>query len=133
MQKSSLQVQEDVEKLKRQLAENQQTNAQLFDQNILLKAQLSAATNSTKPSATNNVENSTQSKNIEINESTKISFYQSENSRLLKEVDLLNDKLNEALEMTEQSLKLTELGQMRKDQENLMELLTDQVILLLFK
>lgn len=39
----------------------------------------------------------------------------------------MNSKLNEALEMTEQSLHLSEMGRLRKDQEDLMELLTDQV------
>lgn len=52
---------------------------------------------------------------------------QTENRRLVQEVDLLNTKLNEALEMTEQSLNLTEIGRMRKDQDDLLELLTDQV------
>lgn len=45
MRNSLKQTQDDVEAMKRQMAEAQQTNAQLFDQNILLKAQLAAATN----------------------------------------------------------------------------------------
>lgn len=57
----------------------------------------------------------------------KLQQLQTENQRLVQEIDLLNSKLNEALEMTVQSLNLTEIGRMRKDQDDLLELLTDQV------
>ncbi|XP_037042026.1 general vesicular transport factor p115 [Bradysia coprophila] len=112
---------DEVEALKIQLAEAQQTNSQLYDQNVLLKAQLSATTGGHHQN--NNTE---KLRKDSISQNTQISFYESENSRLVKEVDLLNSKLNEALEMTEQSLHLSEMGRLRKDQEDLMELLTDQ-------
>ncbi len=113
---------DEVEALKVQLAEAQQTNSQLYDQNVLLKAQLSATTGHNHQN--NNID---KMRKDSISQNTQISFYEAENGRLVKEVDLLNAKLNEALEMTEQSLHLSEMGRLRKDQEDLMELLTDQV------
>lgn len=68
-----------------------------------------------------------QSAQNSINNERQLHDLQFENRRLVQEVDLLNTKLNEALEMTEQSLNLTEIGRMRKDQDDLLELLTDQV------
>lgn len=118
---------DEVEALKLQLAEARQTNSQLFDQNVLLKAQLSATTGGHHQ---NN--NTDKMRKDSISQNTQISFYESENSRLVREVEILNDKLNEALEMTEQSLHLSEMGRLRKDQEDLMELLTDQVMVLLY-
>ncbi|KAG4065997.1 hypothetical protein HA402_001244 [Bradysia odoriphaga] len=115
---------DEVEALKIQLAEAQQTNSQLYDQNVLLKAQLSATAGGGGDNHQNN--NTEKLRKDSISQNTQISFYESENSRLVKEVDLLNSKLNEALEMTEQSLHLSEMGRLRKDQEDLMELLTDQ-------
>lgn len=114
--------QDETEAVKRQLTETQQTNSQLFDQNILLKAQLAASNSQQKEESTHNATNGHS-----ISHSTQISFYEAENVRLVNEVAELNHKLNEALEMTEQSLKLTELGRLRKDQEDLLELLNDQV------
>lgn len=113
---------QEIDHLKKQLNEMQQTNAQLFDQNILLKAQLAAAT--TSHSQTNQ---SANFNNNLVSSATETEFYKSENRRLEQEVNSLNQKLNEALEMTEQSLNLTEIGKLRRDQEDLLELLTDQV------
>lgn len=114
---------EEIENLKKQMTEMQQTNAQLFDQNILLKAQLAAATSH---SVTQNGQHANNNNNL-VSSATETEFYKSENRRLEQEVNSLNDKLNDALEMTEQSLGLTEIGKLRKDQEDLLELLTDQV------
>lgn len=115
---------EEVENLKKQLTELQQTNTQLFDQNILLKAQLAAATNG--PSSSNAQQTNGNSQHS-VSSNTEMQFYRAENSRLNQEIDNLNSKLNDALDMTEKSLGLTEIGRLRKDQENLLELLTDQV------
>lgn len=113
---------EEIENMKKEMNEMQQTNAQLFDQNILLKAQLAAATTShTQSSQFANINNNL------VSSATETEFYKSENRRLEQEVISLNTKLNDALEMTEQSLGLTEIGKLRKDQEDLLELLTDQV------
>lgn len=111
--------------MKKQLNDVQQTNAQLFDQNILLKAQLAATTSNATANHVKSVANTNA--NNPVSASTEISFYRSENSRLVDEVKDLNAKLNEALDMTEQSLNLSEVGRLRKDQEDLLELLTDQV------
>lgn len=125
----------EIENLKKHLTEMQQTNAQLFDQNILLKAQLAAATNSHQ-SATNNshsnsnntsATNNHNNNNNLVRSATETEFYKSENRRLEQEVSDLNTKLNEALEMTEQSLGLTEIGKIRRDQEDLLCLLSEQV------
>lgn len=110
---------EEVERLKKQLAEVKQSNSQLYDQNILLKAQLAAATNG-NVTIQNGQSNGSGT-------ASELEFSKSENNRLSEEVKSLNEKLNEALEMTEQSLNLTEIGKMRRDQEDLLELLTDQV------
>lgn len=110
---------EELERLKKQLADVIQSNSQLYDQNILLKAQLAAATNGNVT-----IQNGQSNGNGTASERE---FYKFENNRLNEEVKSLNEKLNEALEMTEQSLNLTEIGKMRKDQEDLLELLTDQV------
>lgn len=113
---------DELENMKKQLSEMQQTNTQLFDQNILLKAQLAATSN-----ATTNHQPHSDSQKQPVSTSTELSFYQMENNRLAEEVQNLNAKLNDALDMTEQSLNLTEVGRLRKDQEDLLELLTDQV------
>lgn len=126
LQISAKRSEEEIENLKKQLTDVQQTNAQLFDQNILLKAQLAAATNGHNSSATQNSHPSNNNNNL-VSSATEVGFYKSENRRLEEEVNVLNAKLNEALEMTERSLGLTEIGKLRKDQEDLLELLTDQV------
>lgn len=108
--------------MKKQLTELQQTNTQLFDQNILLKAQLAAATNGTSSGA-----HHASGPSNSVSSTTEMEFYKAENSRLNQEIDNLNSKLNDALDMTEKSLSLTEIGRLRKDQEDLLELLTDQV------
>lgn len=116
---------DEIENLKKQLTDVQQTNSQLFDQNILLKAQLAAATNGHSSTTHNN--HPINNNNNLVRSATEVEFYKSENRRLEDEVNSLNSKLNDALEMTEQSLGLTEIGKLRKDQEDLLELLTDQV------
>lgn len=113
----------ELDSLKKKLNELQQTNSQLNDQNILFKAQLTASTNGNSSIAQNGQNNNHHA----VSSATEMDFYKSENKRLSEEVKTLNEKLNEALEMTEQSLNLTEIGRMRKDQEDLLELLTDQV------
>lgn len=113
----------------------QQTNSQLFDQNILLKAQLAAATNGHNQSMTTTTTQNGQTTNNNnnlVSSATEADFYRSENRRLNDEVFSLNAKLNDALELTEKSLNLTEIGKLRKDQEDLLELLTDQVRFSLF-
>lgn len=116
------QQEEEIEMMKRQFAELQQMNMQLHDQNILVKAQLAAATSSTSNAANHNHKDSNAD-----DSAIQIRFYQAETCRLQEEVTNLNEKLSEALDMTEKSLNLTEISKIRKDQEDLLELLTDQV------
>lgn len=139
LQMAAKKYEEEIENLKKQLTEMQQTNAQLFDQNILLKAQLAAATNSHQAlnnhthngSASSSSAHNHNNNNNLVSSATETEFYKSENRRLEQEVADLNTKLNEALEMTEQSLSLTEIGKIRKDQEDLFCLLSEQVCILL--
>lgn len=101
---------------RKQLLDAQQSNTQLFDQNILLKAQLAAA-----------IGNGTATSHQQpqpVSHSTQISFYEAENARLAREVAELNDKFAETkLETTETE----EVSTIRKEQEDLLELLSDQV------
>lgn len=120
----------DVEKTEmyKQLTEAINSNSQLSDQNILLKAQLTAASdlaqqNGMHSNHVNNVENQMASMNIDYQ--TLISFYQSENSKLVAENHELKNSFNEARIKAEQNN--TDLEKLRKDQEDLLELLTDQV------
>lgn len=142
LQLAAKKYEEEIENLKKQLTEMQQTNAQLFDQNILLKAQLAAATNSHHQALNNHTQNGSSSSNAIthnnhnnnnnlVSSATETEFYKSENRRLEQEVADLNTKLNEALEMTEQSLSLTEIGKIRNDQEDLLCLLSEQVCILI--
>lgn len=121
---------DEMKSIQVQLVEAQQSNSQLFDQNILLKAQLSAATPSQHPETTTR-EGSAVSDNHSISHSTQISFYESENARLVKEVSELNDKLHKpdaaAPQSNSAANKSDELAQLRRDQEDLLELLSDQV------
>lgn len=141
LQLAAKKYEEEIENLKKQLTEMQQTNAQLFDQNILLKAQLGAATNSHQSinnhthngGTSSNTTNNHNNNNTLVSSATETEFYKSENRRLEQEVADLNTKLNEALEMTEQSLSLTEIGKIRKDQEDLLCLLSEQVCSLLLQ
>lgn len=137
LQMAAKKYEDEIENMKKQMTEMQQTNAQLFDQNILLKAQLAATTNShqkvnnnshSSTSATSHTANNQINNNNNlVSTATETEFYKSENRRLEQEVIDLNSKLNEALEMTEQSLHLTEIGKIRKDQEDLLCLLSEQV------
>lgn len=120
----------DVEKseIYKQLNVAINSNSQLSDQNILLKAQLTAASdlaqqNGMHSNHVNNVENQMASMNIDYQ--TQISFYQSENSRLVAENYELKNNFNEVRIRADQNN--TELEKLRKDQEDLLELLTDQV------
>lgn len=63
-----------------------------------------------------------------ISEITQISL--SKNSRLVRQIESLFEQLTEKVEIQEnkQSSQLSEIGRLRKDQEDLMELLTEQVI-----
>lgn len=111
---------DETEALRKQLLDAQQSNTQLFDQNILLKAQLAAAT--TTATATPSA-----SHPHAITQSTQISFYEAENARLVREVGELNRKFGESLTLASAPAQPSELAQVRKEQEELLELLSDQV------
>ncbi|GAB0092238.1 General vesicular transport factor p115 [Sergentomyia squamirostris] len=122
----------DAEDTRRQLSEALTTNAQLSDGNILLKAQLTAATDlaqQLQASQVNHIGNHVAALQITRNgvqehESPQIQAYQVENARLQQEVERLTNSLREfQVKFTEVSI---EVEKQRKDQEDLLELLTDQ-------
>lgn len=98
-------LQVETDNLKAQLSEVQSHNANLTDQNILLKAQLAAAS-----------DNSSSNGPVISNE-TEMHFYKVENSRLQAELEDLRAKMRDEPE---------EVGKLRKDQGDLLMLLMDQ-------
>lgn len=108
---------DEAEALRKQLLDAQQSNTQLFDQNILLKAQLAAAIGG----AGGNEQQQP------VSQSTQISFYEAENARLARELADVNHKLSETKLETTTTETEEEVGKMRREQEELLELLSDQV------
>uniref|UniRef100_A0A182PLN2 General vesicular transport factor p115 n=1 Tax=Anopheles epiroticus TaxID=199890 RepID=A0A182PLN2_9DIPT len=125
----------------------QSSNAQLQDQNILLKAQLQAASDLRQQQTLSSSASSPlhilsaqgephhqQQEALEkrlsmltLEQQTdraKLAYYESENSRLLGELDQLRARVSVAEGKANESG--TELDKLRKDQEDLLELLTDQ-------
>lgn len=116
--------------------------SQISDQNILLKAQLSAAGANQSVSTQNNNHIDTSDNRFQVDQlqiqmqnlisenshqKTKITFYESENARLVAEVEQskfaqndLNLLRNENADLTTKVLAMT------KDQDDLLELLADQ-------
>lgn len=120
------------------------TMSQLNDQNILLRAQLSAASGGGNIQNNNDVAN--HNGNFDNNQivqlqnqvqlltqdnshqKTQISFYESENVRLLEELNQLKIQqftLNNVVE-NNSSQHEAKIDSLKKDQENLLELLSDQ-------
>ncbi|XP_053695521.1 general vesicular transport factor p115 [Sabethes cyaneus] len=130
--------------LKAQLDQAQNTNSQLSDQNILLKAQLQAASDLQKTQQHQSPFHllSTQGENTSHQQmealeaqlaavtlqnqehQSRAGYYETENQRLRNELEILKQRTNEA-ETSAQESK-TDLENLRKDQEDLMELMTDQ-------
>lgn len=109
--------------LKLQLDEVERTKGQLVDQNILLKAQLTAA------SELVNKANTTDLSQLSVNgPDPHAGLLQAENDRLNKELEHLKLTAGESCKAKEE--KQCELEKLRKDQEDLLELLTDQVIII---
>lgn len=114
--------------------------SQLSDQNILLKAQLSAA-GAVQVTAVNNHQampedrfkteqlyNQVQSLMAESShQKTKINFYESENLRVLGELEQAKafQGYSAQLQIENEELK-SKISSMTKDQEDLLELLADQ-------
>lgn len=106
------------------------------DQNILLKAQLSAAgagqqvvTNHTvDPSQVEILQNQVQALVAEnSHQKTKIMFYESENSRIVHELEGVKYANSESSQLKSENVELTEkIAAMSKDQDDLLELLADQ-------
>ncbi|XP_055389702.1 general vesicular transport factor p115 [Condylostylus longicornis] len=115
--KEKLQILEkENDNLKIQIANLQLSNAQFSDQNILLKAQLTAASASNNHEAIETI-NVTQTRG-------ELEFYRSANVKMVEEIDSLQGKL--IAETEKVRIKEEELEKLHKDQENLLELLTDQ-------
>lgn len=121
-----------------------ETNAsmsQINDQNILLKAQLSAAganqsvvhNNHKTPNnddhfKVDQLQNQIQSLMTEnSHQKTRMSFYEAENSRLLAEIEQFKAAQNDAVSLgSDKSELVSKIESMTKDQEDLLELLADQ-------
>lgn len=113
---------------------------QLSDQNILMKAQLSAAGSG---QAVNNHHDATQTQdrfmfeqlqsqmqalmNESAHQKTKINFYESENLRILSELEQAKAMQGDSSQLRRENSELTfKISSMTKDQEDLLELLADQ-------
>lgn len=106
------------------------------DQNILLKAQLSAASagqqvmnnHTVDPSQVEILQNQVQALVAEnSHQKTKIMFYESENSRIVHELEAVKYANNESSQLKSENVELTEkIAAMSKDQDDLLELLADQ-------
>ncbi|XP_075158337.1 general vesicular transport factor p115 [Haematobia irritans] len=130
-------LQETVKKLEarntdqeQKLTELQNQNHQLMDQNTLLKAQLSARKNndSSTNSSTPNHDNNSPPNNVTIEALNAAQFqtnlYYTENLRLQQELDNLRKRLQDATDSA--NLANENYQKLQKDQEDLLELLTDQ-------
>jgi chromosome segregation ATPase len=117
--------------------------SQINDQNILLKAQLSAAGGGDQLAATQNGHSSEQLQKIDQLEyhlnmlnttidqqNSKITFYESENARLTGELESTARQVTDDAstnQLKTENEELTEkIVKMSKDQDDLLELLADQ-------
>jgi predicted RNase H-like nuclease (RuvC/YqgF family) len=120
------------------LFETNTSMSQLSDQNILLKAQLSAAgagqvavvsqSASDDRFKLDQLQTQVQSLMAESShQKTKINFYETENLRLLGELEQSRGSQNEAIHLRSENEELkVKVSSMGKDQEDLLELLADQ-------
>lgn len=108
--------------------------SKISDQNILLRAQLTAAgggqQNGYQDQSAKVAELEHQIMSLrseKIHSDTRISFYESENARLLTEIEQFK-KINGDMEalQNERSDYESKIEKMNKDQEDLLELLADQ-------
>jgi chromosome segregation ATPase len=112
--------------------------SKISDQNILLRAQLTAAASSSTGGQQNgfsdqsarvsDLEHQIMSlMNEKTHHDTRISFYEAENARLLTEIEQFK-KINGELDKlkSEKSEHDSKVEKMNKDQEDLLELLADQ-------
>jgi chromosome segregation ATPase len=123
--------------LQAKLFETNTSMSQLSDQNILLKAQLSAAGAgqvSVNQSASDDrfkldqMQQQIQSLMAESShQKTKINFYEAENLRLLGELEQSRGSQSEGIQLRSENEELkAKVSAMGKDQEDLLELLADQ-------
>ena len=114
--------------------------SKISDQNILLRAQLTAAAATTSDGQQFQNEISDQSARVseleqqlksmmneKSHQDTRINFYEAENARLLTEIEQFK-KINENVSTlrSEKSEFDSKIEKMNKDQEDLLELLADQ-------
>jgi chromosome segregation ATPase len=117
------------------LAETQASMSKISDQNILLRAQLTAAGSGGQQ----NGYADQQQRVVELehqvallmneksHQNTRINFYESENARLLTEIEQLKAISVDSEKMrTEKAEFEAKIAKMGKDQEDLLELLADQ-------
>uniref|UniRef100_A0A182JUG0 Vesicle tethering protein Uso1/P115-like head domain-containing protein n=1 Tax=Anopheles christyi TaxID=43041 RepID=A0A182JUG0_9DIPT len=142
LQQQLTQTDAKVRELSGALEQSHSSNAQLQDQNILLKAQLQAAADLRQQTLSSSASSplhllpaqGDQQEALEkrlsmlsLEQQTdraKMAYYESENSRLLGELDQLRARVSVAESKANEAG--TEIDKLRKDQEDLLELLTDQ-------
>lgn len=112
--------------------------SQISDQNILLKAQLSASgvnqsTNNHVDTSDNRFQVDQLQNQVEAlikegsHQKTKIIFYESENARLAAEIELLKNAQNDLSQLRNENAELTsKVGAMSRDHDDFLELLADQ-------
>lgn len=118
LQQNSRRLEIKNEELELKLSKVESLNTQLSDQNTLLKAQLSAAQNSTSPSGDGTPVNALSAAQFQTN------LYYAENIRITREFETLRQQLED--EVHRANTANDELQKLQKDQEDLLELLTDQ-------
>ncbi|KAG5674407.1 hypothetical protein PVAND_004381 [Polypedilum vanderplanki] len=131
------------ESITMKLNETQASMSQISDQNILLKAQLTASSGngvSVQPVNGFSDQNAVKTQELEqqimlltnekAHQDTKINFYEAENARLLNEIEQFKTiKTDEHVveQLKNEKLELTaRIEKMNKDQDDLLELLADQ-------
>uniref|UniRef100_A0AAG5CW97 General vesicular transport factor p115 n=1 Tax=Anopheles atroparvus TaxID=41427 RepID=A0AAG5CW97_ANOAO len=149
LQKQLAGAEERIGQLTQDLAQSQASNGQLQDQNILLKAQLQAASDLRQQNPTSMLSSASSPLHVltardeqqqqhqedlerrlalltveQQTDRSKLSYYETENSRLLGELEQLRTRVSAAEGRANETGG--ELEKVRKDQEDLLELLTDQ-------
>lgn len=116
--------------------------SQLSDQNILLKAQLSATGGSQNQVAVTNNHHEVSEDRFRVDQlqgqvqalmnegahqKTKVNFYESENLRLFGELEQAKAAQGDSIQLQNENAELRfKVSSMTKDQEDLLELLADQ-------
>lgn len=131
-----------IHSIQTKLTETQASMSKISDQNILLRAQLTAAASGSgqqnglpeQQSSLNQQQKITELEhqiasmmNQKSHQDTRIAFYETENARLLSEIEQFKTNNENVDEMSSVKAEYeAKIEKMNKDQEDLLELLADQ-------